>query len=55
MSMWIIRLVRLRWLMLLLFLLVVALLVMNYRHWDNRLAFWFQEQQVAAAEQAQSI
>jgi uncharacterized protein YjiK len=55
MSMWIPRRVRLRWLMLLLFLLVVALLVMNYRHWDNRVAFWFQQQQVAAAEQAQSI
>jgi uncharacterized protein YjiK len=55
MSMWITWRVRLRWLMLLLFLLVVALLVMNYRHWDNRLAFWFQEQQVAEAEQAQSI
>jgi uncharacterized protein YjiK len=53
--MWIPRRVRLRWLMLLLFLLVVALLVMNYRHWDNRVAFWFQQQQVAAAEQAQSI
>jgi uncharacterized protein YjiK len=55
MSIWIARLVRLRWLIVLLFLFTVALLVANYRHWDDRLFFWFQQQQVGAAEQQQSI
>jgi uncharacterized protein YjiK len=55
MSIWIARLVRLRWLILLLFLLVIGLLVMSYRHWDDRLAFWVQQQQVGFAEQQQSI
>lgn len=52
---WNTRLGRLRWLIVLMLLLVVALLVVNYRHWDNRLFFWIQEQRVDAAEQAQSI
>lgn len=55
MSIWIARLVRLRWLLVLLCLLLIALLVAHYRHWDDRLSFWVQEQQVSAAEQAQSI
>ena len=55
MSIWIARLVRLRWLILLLFLLVIGLLVMSYRHWDDRLSFWVQQQQVGFAEQQQSI
>ncbi|MDZ4335261.1 MAG: SdiA-regulated domain-containing protein [Pseudomonas sp.] len=55
MSIWIARLVRLRWLIVLLFLLTVALLVANYRHWDDRLSFWFQQQQVGVAEQQASI
>src|SRR3989344_4819381 len=55
MSIWITRLVRLRWLIVLLFLLTVALLVANYRHWDDRLSFWVQQQQVGVAEQQQSI
>ncbi|WP_445936809.1 SdiA-regulated domain-containing protein [Pseudomonas sp.] len=55
MSIWIARLVRLRWLILLLFVLVIGLLVMNYRHWDDRLSFWAEEQQVTAVEQQQSI
>jgi uncharacterized protein YjiK len=55
MSILIARLVRLRWLIVLLFLLVVTLLLVNYRHWDNRLAFWVKQQRVDAAEQAQSI
>ena len=55
MSIWIARLVRLRWLIVLLFLLLVGALVMNYRHWDDRLSFWAEEQQVSAVEQQQSI
>ena len=55
MSLWIARLVRLRWLIVLFLLLVIALLVMNYRHWDDRLSFWVQQQQVGAAEQQASI
>jgi uncharacterized protein YjiK len=55
MSIWIARLVRLRWLILLLFLLVIGLLVVSYRHWDDRLAFWVQQQQVGDAEQQASI
>src|SRR3990167_9759943 len=55
MSIWIARLVRLRWLIVLFLLLVIALLVMNYRHWDDRFSFWVQQQQVYAAEQQASI
>jgi uncharacterized protein YjiK len=56
MSIWIAWLVRLRWLIVLfLLLLVIALLVMNYRHWDDRLSFWIQQQQVGVAEQQASI
>jgi uncharacterized protein YjiK len=55
MSIWIAWLVRLRWLIVLFLLLVIALLVMNYRHWDDRLSFWIQQQQVGAAEQQASI
>ena len=55
MSIWIARLVRLRWLIVLFLLLVIALLVMNYRHWDDRFSFWVQQQQVGAAEQQASI
>ncbi|HZX16918.1 MAG TPA: SdiA-regulated domain-containing protein [Pseudomonas sp.] len=55
MSIWIARLVRLRWLIVLFLLLVIALLVMNYRHWDDRFSFWVQQQQVDAAEQQASI
>ena len=55
MSIWIARLVRVRWLIGVLCLLVVTLLAMNYRHWDDRLSFWVQQQQVGVAEQQQSI
>ncbi|MDX1296774.1 MAG: SdiA-regulated domain-containing protein [Pseudomonas sp.] len=55
MSIWISRLVRLRWLMLLCVLLAAGLLAANYLHWDDRLSFWAKEQRVSAAEQAQSI
>ena len=55
MSIWIARLARLRWLIVLLFLLVVALLVADNRRWDDRLSFWLQQQQVEAAEQQASI
>ncbi|MBA4288169.1 MAG: DNA-binding protein [Pseudomonas sp.] len=55
MSIWIAWLVRLRWLIVLFLLLVIALLVMNYRHWDDRLSFWIQQQQVGVAEQQASI
>lgn len=55
MSIWTARLVRLRWLILLLFVLVVAVLVINFRHWDERFAFWIEEQQVDSAEQRASI
>jgi len=55
MSIWIARLVRVRWLVGVLCLLVVTFLAMNYRHWDDRLSFWVQQQQVGVAEQQQSI
>ncbi len=55
MSIWIAWLVRLRWLIVLFLLLVIVLLVMNYRHWDDRLSFWIQQQQVGVAEQQASI
>ncbi|WAC45935.1 SdiA-regulated domain-containing protein [Pseudomonas sp. SL4(2022)] len=55
MSNWIVRLVRLRWLIAFLLLGLSAALVANYRHWDDRLYFWFQELQVGAAEQQQHI
>jgi uncharacterized protein YjiK len=55
MSIWMARLVRLRWLIVVLLLLVAGVLVISYRHWDDRLSFWIYEQQVSAAEQSQSI
>ncbi|MBP8203020.1 MAG: SdiA-regulated domain-containing protein [Pseudomonas sp.] len=36
-------------------LLAAGLSAMHYLHWDDRLFFWGKEQQVSAAEQAQSI
>ncbi|WP_339080830.1 SdiA-regulated domain-containing protein [Pseudomonas sp. TMP9] len=36
-------------------LLVAGLSATHYLHWDDRLFFWGKEQQVSAAEQAQSI
>jgi len=50
---WLSRLLR-PWLALLLVLITVVL-VANYRHWDDRLSFWFKEQQVSTAEQQQSV
>jgi uncharacterized protein YjiK len=55
MSIWIARLVRLRWLILVLLLLVAGLLLMRFGHWDERFAFWLEQQQVSAAEQQQNI
>ena len=55
MSIWIARLVRLRWLIVLLCLSLIGVLVMNYRHWDDRLSFWAEQRQVSTAEQQQSI
>lgn len=53
MSGWLSRLLRPR--MALLLVLVAVVLVANYRHWDDRLSFWFKEQQVSAATQQQSV
>ncbi|WP_394237136.1 SdiA-regulated domain-containing protein [Pseudomonas anguilliseptica] len=55
MSIWIARLVRLRWLIVLLCLSLIVVLVASYRHWDDRVSFWFQQQQVGPAEQQASI
>lgn len=55
MSIWIARLVRLRWLILLLLVVLAGVLLVSYRHWDDRLSFWAEEQQVGATEQEQSI
>ncbi|WP_347505442.1 SdiA-regulated domain-containing protein [Pseudomonas anguilliseptica] len=55
MSIWIARLVRLRWLIVLLCLSLIVVLVASYRHWDDRVSFWSQQQQVGPAEQQASI
>lgn len=40
----------------LLFLLLIGLLALvSYRHWDDRLLFWFKQQQMTVAEQRASI
>jgi uncharacterized protein YjiK len=53
MSAWLSRLLR-PWLALVL-LLIALMLVANYRHWDDRLSFWFKQQQASTAEQQQSV
>lgn len=53
MSGWLSRLWRPR--LALLVVLIAVVLVVNYRHWDDRLSFWFKEQQVSAATQQQSV
>lgn len=53
MSGWLSRLWRPR--LALLLVLIAVVLVVNYRHWDDRLSFWFKEQQVSAATQQQSV
>ncbi|MGB4075926.1 SdiA-regulated domain-containing protein [Pseudomonas sp.] len=53
MSGWLSRLLRPR--LALLLVLIAVMLVANYRHWDDRLSFWFKEQQVSTAEQQQSV
>jgi uncharacterized protein YjiK len=55
MSTWMARLVRLRWLIVVLLLLVVTLLVASYRHWDDRLFFWLKESQTSPVQQQASI
>ena len=55
MSIWVARLGRVRGRILLLLLSLVGVLLVNYRHWDDRLSFWAAEQQVSIAEQQQSI
>ena len=45
---------RVRWLMVLL-LCAAGVWAVKYLHWDDRLFVWTQEQQVSAADQAQSI
>jgi uncharacterized protein YjiK len=52
---WIARRARRRWLLLLCVLFVAGLWLAHYQHWDDRLVLLVQEQQVDAAEQAQSI
>lgn len=47
-------LLRPRWWALLLLLMAVILLA-GYRHWDDRLRFWFKQQQASPAEQQASI
>ena len=47
-------LMRPRWWALLLLLMAVILLA-GYRHWDDRLRFWFKQQQASPAEQQASI
>jgi uncharacterized protein YjiK len=52
-------LLRPRWLalfaLLLLLLLIGLAALVSYRHWDERLRFWFKQQQVSVAEQQASI
>jgi uncharacterized protein YjiK len=51
---WFSSLMRPRWWVLLL-LLVAMILLAGYRHWDDRLHFWFKQQQTSPAEQQASI
>lgn len=55
MSIWMTRLVRLRWLTACLLVLLVAGVVAHFRLWDQQLSFWLVESQTSPAERQASV